>query len=298
MNPGPDELARVRAVIFDVDGVLLDARPSYHAVAEEAARRAVALVVGEADARAIPFDAAVEVPLFKAAGHFNDDWEMARAMALLLLLRCRVPRLRETALLLDEAGGEGVAGFYRAHAGKVLPALPLEQARHFLDASWFARTCGALYGGNRCQSLFGFDAREVIPDAPEVGWWTRETPLVDRAVLAAVQTRFPLGLFTGRNPGEAALAIELLGLAIPLSRTWVADGRPRKPDPTGLQRLCADLLAPEPFGLALFLGDTADDLAAANRARAAGAALTYAHVEGTGDTQRVLRGLLDATPPA
>ena len=38
--------SRVRAVIFDVDGVLLDARASYHAVAEEAARRAVMEVTG------------------------------------------------------------------------------------------------------------------------------------------------------------------------------------------------------------------------------------------------------------
>ena len=33
----PPGLEGVTAVIFDVDGVLLDARPSYHAVAEEAA---------------------------------------------------------------------------------------------------------------------------------------------------------------------------------------------------------------------------------------------------------------------
>ena len=47
--------AQVRAVIFDVDGVLLDARSSYHAVAEEAARRAIEPLVGSAAARAVPF---------------------------------------------------------------------------------------------------------------------------------------------------------------------------------------------------------------------------------------------------
>ena len=45
-------LRQVRGVILDVDGVLLDARPSYHAVAEEAARRALAPLLGEAQARA------------------------------------------------------------------------------------------------------------------------------------------------------------------------------------------------------------------------------------------------------
>ena len=65
---------RVQAVIFDVDGVLLDARTSYHAVAEEAARRATG-------AREAPFDRAREIPAFKAAGRFNDDWEMTRGIS-------------------------------------------------------------------------------------------------------------------------------------------------------------------------------------------------------------------------
>src|SRR5262249_42604817 len=82
-------LKEVRGVIFDVDGVLLDARPSYHAAAEEAARRAIAPLVGEAAARAVAFDRSREIPAFKAAGRFNDDWETARGVALLLLLRAR-----------------------------------------------------------------------------------------------------------------------------------------------------------------------------------------------------------------
>ena len=82
-------LRGVRGVVLDVDGVLLDARPSYHAVAEEAARRAIVPLVGEERARAAEFDRVREVPAFKAAGGFNDDWEMSRAIALLLYLRAR-----------------------------------------------------------------------------------------------------------------------------------------------------------------------------------------------------------------
>ena len=98
--------ARVRAVIFDVDGVLLDARASYHAVAEQAAQRAVQEVLGRTDA---PFDRAAEVPRFKAAGRFNDDWEMARGIALLLHLR-RTGKAPPLGDFLARAEGRGIEG--------------------------------------------------------------------------------------------------------------------------------------------------------------------------------------------
>ncbi|HEY2031194.1 MAG TPA: hypothetical protein VGH20_18510, partial [Myxococcales bacterium] len=159
-------LQRVRGVIFDVDGVLLDARPSYHAVAEEAARRAIAPLVGEAAARAVPFDRAVEIPQFKAAGGFNDDWEMSRAIALLLYLRVRgeAPGLSQ---FLASAQGKGVTALYARH-----PEVEIDAAR-------LTRACGALYGGSKCKDLFGFDARDALPDAPERGLWENEELLAD-----------------------------------------------------------------------------------------------------------------------
>ena len=107
-------LRAVRGVILDVDGVLLDARPSYHAVAEEAARRAIVPLVGEGPARAAPFDRDVEIAAFKNAGGFNDDWEMSRAIALLLYLRAR-QEAPDLGRFLAEAGGHGVRPLYEKH---------------------------------------------------------------------------------------------------------------------------------------------------------------------------------------
>ena len=276
-------LAQVRAVIFDVDGVLLDATGSYHAVAEEAARRTIAPLVGEARARAVPFDRAAEIAAFKAAGRFNDDWEMARGIALLLYLRAQgeAPPLQQ---FLESARGQGVEGLYR---GRTLG----EEALRALDAQAIARTCGGLYGGDRCQDLFGFEGRGE-------GFWTRETLLADATVLQQVARRFPLALFTGRNPGEARLALSRVGLSIDDALCWVADGRPRKPDPAGLVWLCQRLLGgartAEGPAQALFVGDTADDQAAARAAQAAAAPILYAHVTAPGDTTRVLTHLLAA----
>jgi HAD superfamily phosphatase len=272
--------ARVRAVIFDVDGVLLDARASYHAVAEEAARRAVREVLGHSAAQ---FDRAAEVPRFKAAGRFNDDWEMARGLAVLLHLRQtgKAPPLDD---FLARAKGRGVDG--------IVAAFPDVAARY--PQARLARLCGALYGGrSRCRELFGFEATEAIEDAPEGGFWERETKLVEPDLLRRIAKAFPVGLYTGRNPGEAALALVRCELHVPKELCWVSDGRPRKPDPAGLEFLCGKLLPRG--GEALFVGDTADDEQAARAARARGAPLVYAHVVAPGDTTRVLEKLLEET---
>lgn len=272
-------LRAVRGVIFDVDGVLLDARPSYHAAAEEAARRSIAPIVGEKAAREAGFDRATEIPQFKAAGGFNDDWEMSRAIALLLFLRTReeAPALP---VFLSQAGSRGVDALYAKY-----PHL-------LLDAAQVARICGALYGGAKCKELFGFDAREAIPDPLAHGLWEKEILLPDPLLLEAVAARFPLALFTGRNPGEAKLAMVSCGLMIPEDLCWVADGRPRKPDPAGLVWLTHKLLKGKPGAQVIFVGDTADDRAAAKAAQDRGAPIVYAHVEQLGDTTRVLSRLL------
>ena len=296
------DLSRVRAVIFDVDGVLLDARPSYHAAAEDGARRAVAVALGAARAHALPFDRTAEIAQFKAAGGFNDDWEMSRAIAHLLHLRARggAPTLAE---VLARSGGRGVHGLVEEFGDAATEGLSLP-ARVALEPAWFSRVCGALYAGVLdCKRVYGFDAREVLQDAPERGFYERETPLCDPAVLAAVEARWTLALFTGRYPAEAELALRVLRLEVHPRIRWTADGvRPRKPDPTGLVWLCDDLLEKKKRGTpqaetALFLGDTADDQAAAKAAQDAGAPLVYAHIEQAGDTTRALQRLIDHNTP-
>jgi len=279
-------LREVRGLVLDVDGVLLDARPSYHAVAEEAARRALVPLVGEEAARAAPFDRTREVPAFKASGGFNDDWEMSRAIALLLLLRTRgeAPKLGE---FLQVSAGKGVSALYARWPAPIA-------------AQEVARICGALYGGSMCRELFGFEAKEALADAPDRGMWENEQVLPDPRLLAAVAAKFPLALYTGRNPGETRLALRLCKLKIAPDLCWVSDGqRPRKPDPAGLLWLTHALLRQAPKGSqVLFVGDTADDRTASRAAQDAGAPIIYAHVEAAGHTSQVLSRLLAETGDA
>ena len=151
-----------------------------------------------------------------------------------------------------------------------------------------------------CRDLFGFEAKDMLPDAPERGMWENEVVLPDPRLLEAVAARFPLALYTGRNPGETRLALRLCKLKIPDELCWVADGqRPRKPDPAGLLWLTHALLRAAPRGSqVLFLGDTADDQAAARAAQDAGAPIIYAHIAGPGDTGRVFSRVLAETGDA
>src|SRR5205823_12511132 len=173
-------------------------------------------------------------------------------------------------------------------------ALPIIAAQYPQDR--ISRLCGALYGGrSHCRELFGFEAQQALPDAPERGLWERERLLADPALLKRIADRFPIALHTGRNPGEAALALVRCELHVPRRLCWVSDGRPRKPDPTGLEFLCGKLVSKSGGSEALFVGDTADDEQAARAARARGAPLVYAHVAAPGDTTRVLERLLAET---
>jgi hypothetical protein len=202
-----------------------------------------------------------------------------------LYLRARgeAPELHD---FLSQSGGRGVQALYARWPVSIAPGA-------------VARICGALYGGSMCRDLFGFEAKDALADAPERGMWENEEVLPDPRLLAAVAARFPIALYTGRNPGETKLAQHLCNLKIPDQLCWMADGqRPRKPDPAGLLWLTHALLRGTRGASVLFVGDTADDQAASRAAQDAGAPIIYAHVEAAGDTSRVLARLLAETGDA
>ena len=114
------------------------------------ARRAIEPLLGVEKARSVPFDRTTEIPAFKAAGHFNDDWETARGVALLLYLRARgeAPPLNE---FLGKAEGRGVKRLFEHY-----PDVKLPQESISLGCSGFAvprlRSGQAPAGGVRLQA--------------------------------------------------------------------------------------------------------------------------------------------------
>jgi len=258
MNVGFD------AMVFDVDGVLLDATPSFTDCALQTAREcAVPPGLGGGWG-------ASEVETLRLAGGFNNDWEAATALALLGPATGPGEPWRRLCAALAEAGG-GPKAVVAAMGHEAWDSLLPRVALRFQQ----------LYAGRRAPEVYG------VPPGPEEGLFSQERPLVDPQSLGA--TDLPFGLFTGRTWGETALGLERLGLSLPRDRVACDEGpRWRKPLPDGLLRLSESLGARR----LLFVGDTVDDLEAAARARVLGLDVAFAGIAPPGSARaaRFARG--------
>ena len=247
-------------LIFDIDGVLLDTAQSYPAAVEAAVRWFCRERLG----RAVTDDPAPapDLAAWKAAGGFNDDWQLAQGICLYLTwhhLRGDWP---------PDAGAEAALCAAIPLRGGGLTAVralcPGADACGAWDAEAIARVCMERYGGDdACEAMFGMRPTEGVGP----GLWHHERALVPASALEA--WRGHLGVYTGRNSAEASLGLRAAGLdaLFPLQMRQTSDAGLRKPDPAGLIAL-AERGAPR---LLLFAGDTPDDAATVHRYRAVAA---------------------------
>jgi HAD superfamily hydrolase (TIGR01548 family) len=250
--PAPE---RIDLLVLDIDGVLLDCSRSYPYTISEAAQRYVAALGWRMDGLLLPPG---ETTLWKRAGGFNSDWALTQAALYFFMSKgrkavsaARAAEPSQAAFLERVARAGGGLDAVRAIAGPAPPGW---------DPARIERLCCAVYAGDRCQAMFGFPAEGV--SGP--GLCEREVPLLAAERLLA----FPgaLGIYTGRNDGETAFALQRLGLAgrVPAARIITADSPYRKPDPGGLAAIAR--AAGEPR-CAIFAGDNVDDLETVRRYR-------------------------------
>lgn len=265
-----DLMPEVEALIFDIDGVLIDASESYRLAVCEALRfffeRELNWVV---DAPPLTPN---EVDMFKQAGGFNNDWDLTQAAALFLLFKSlkhgvkQISALRNLRPFLEEflaevsAEGGGLAGAEKT----VVSKLEFRQRRD-LARLWkrrlLVRLAQEFYAGRKwCSRLFQFEPQYVDIDA---GFLEREQSLIDSSLLPE---DMKLGILTGRAKREATLALERLGLIYRIPEEfWVTDDDPiRKPNPKALSVLMDKMKAKS----AIYVGDTVDDLKMANEYKA------------------------------
>lgn len=261
-----DLLPKVEALIFDIDGVLVDASESYRLAVCEAVKFFVERELGwVVDAPPLTPD---EVDLFKRAGGFNNDWDLTQAAALFLVFKSlkhgvkRVSSLKRLRPSLEEflaevsAEGGGLSSAEKI----VVDNLELRQRRD-LARLWKRRLLVQLaqefYAGRRwCPRLFGFEPQYVDIDA---GFLERERSLID---LSLLPKDMKFGILTGRAKRETVLALERLGLLSLIPEDfWLTDDDPiRKPDPKALSVLMDKMGAMS----AIYVGDTIDDLKMVN----------------------------------
>lgn len=222
-----------KALIFDIDGTLLDVSGSFYATTIEVSE--AWWKIYEKDSP--PFKPDIKlIEVLKSCPGFNDDWEMT--IAIVLLQKWILGRNEDPIELVRKVSPKGLSDL----EGKIGLRLPSEKKE------LIKRMCMEIYGGKECDMLYGFKPSLFVG---REGLWTKERPLFD---LSETKGKFILGIYTGRNPKETKLALKLLNLRLPQSYI-VTSAEFRKPDPRGLFKLVYEM----GVDCAAFIGDSGDD---------------------------------------
>jgi len=250
----------LRAIIFDVDGVLVDTRRSYRKAIIESVRWFLRkLGIPERPRARI-----ADIARFKSIPGFNSDWDVAYALALFYLVRQRGRRIGLGGWCRRIAGeGGGIKGARRA-----LKELGDERE---ITKGWSSdntlsnpiyRIFQEIYlGRDGFRKAYGERAR----------WWRKrglienERLLVSVRELRALAKRYALALVTGRPRHDLEHVVDAWGLreVFPV-RVALEDVKSGKPHPEPI-RLALRLLGVE-GGEALYVGDGVDDALAAKAA--------------------------------
>lgn len=255
----------VDAITFDMDGVLINVNHSYPVVISDAAQAFLLENGFSGDEKAVTTE---ETAYFKAAGGFNSDWALTQGVVLIYLvkaemagsrliegLRHMAPDLPQIARGAAQFGG-GLAGLERVLSNFIDPR-DYEHVKEFWDRGRITRLAQEFYAGDSAKDVFGIENETVRGP----GHMLNEAAMVSRERLLGVPLRY--GLYTGRNRGEADIAIGAAGLDGIFNNAAIVteDLGIRKPNPLGLFRIAA-VLKPR---LMLFVGDNLDDWQAAAR---------------------------------
>lgn len=266
-----EALAQASLWVLDVDGVLLDPKPSFYRAAIETAIEVASVALGSQSLKLDENDIAA----FKGAGGWNDDFDLATGLAWALVEHASSGRP------VHETGSLAVGGLpvLLEQLNASLSEPLLAAARTHCDAAFVRVRCAARYAGrDRCHSMYGIDPA-LHPSVSADGLWGLESILCDAKRLR--EWHLPLAYLTGRNKAETQLASERLKLEIPAERWIVDDGVcAKKPAPEGLFRL-----APYAKDTMLFVGDTVDDQNAAlayRQVATSGPNVVFARVVGPG----------------
>ena len=262
-------LPKIDAILFDIDGVLLDVSDSFRAATIDTLQffGTHSLELQESG----PLLRVEDVEAFKFAGGFNDDWDLTCAAAALIVgkwaqtgapdtatLASAGPSWKEFTDTLKRKGG----GLQEAE-GFVLEMLNPTQRREFARA-WNPRQITRLfqefYGGDdACQKLYGFEPELV--HGP--GYHNRETALIDPALMPP---NLKLGVVTGRSQSETQLGLRQAKMFNRIKpEGWITpESGAKKPDGRALM-MARDALN---FEFGLFIGDIMDDLKTVHNYRA------------------------------
>lgn len=242
-------LKEVDALIFDVDGVLLDVHHSFWDVILLTTKKYLAL-----KSISSPFIPKKQhIKLLKMAGGFNNDWDVTSALILISLAYSQgvLLDIKELSLEIYKRGG----GLERLQE-LLEEAIPENFANIFslLDRSLVERIFKEIYAGKETPDVYGFPP-QFIPSDWE-GLYKKEIVLLRPEDIPTFVDK--LGLFTGRTAGETILALQMTSFSKIICPDFVitADDGLNKPDRIKLKELSKKMGA----NRAIYVGDALDDL--------------------------------------
>ncbi len=235
MKPHRDE-APLNVLIFDMDGVLIDVSKSYRKAIEETIRIYLKICLHSGSAgNGLALDRAVS--LFKAAGGFNNDWDLTSGLLLYLLSLSGLPAclkrrefssIQETVAHLQGESSGFPAGMPMAvNPGRLSSFLRratacgqgLKGICRALRGSWegWVYGSGGLDRTNVVKRIFQevYLGRKFGSCYPlkrlfcrGKGYYLHERMLIPAEVLSALRRKVLLGVATGRPRFEAELALK------------------------------------------------------------------------------------------
>ncbi|MCX7832433.1 MAG: HAD family hydrolase [Actinobacteria bacterium] len=266
-------LERVKSIVFDVDGVLVDVSQSFRKMIIFATDYYFRLKFGvKGRSHLLTFSI---VERFKRIGGFNNDWDLT-SMAVFIYLNLYFKNGRpETLENLKIPEDDFLKILNNLHKKTRLPgfeSLYSEATKYFnepratenFDREMVEELCKVLYAGERTEEVYGkpLNKNNLIPSRlKKFNLYRKEKTLLNEKFLP---NGVSFGLVTGRTPGELSLLKERFPL---LFRRCVKittdDGvEPKKPDPLVLRYYLENGYTP-----LLFVGDSRDDLETVNNVR-------------------------------
>jgi HAD superfamily phosphatase len=254
-------LPQIDAILFDIDGVLLDVSLSFRAAIVETTQHYAKNTLHLEDTGKLILPE--EVELFKFAGGFNDDWDLTNAAVALVIAKWAQTGATDTQTIRDASPSweEYTSAIKRRGGGLVeaegfiLEMLGSTERREFAR-HWNARLVTRLfqefYGGDdACRDLYGFDPEYIHGE----GFYKREKAMVDPTLIPG---GMKCGVVTGRAKPETRLGLRHAKLLNRIKEEgWVTpESGAKKPDGKTLM-LARDALD---FKFGLYIGDIMDDL--------------------------------------